>query len=199
MYLKSDCRRDARSTVGSPSPILMKLAPEVRQGPKRNLATPFRPKRPVQPAQGPPKWSFLSFFKICFLVIFLFSQSVEICLLGVFGRFLAPKCPVFQIVELGSPISESSQIDITLRVFAGEILGAYCRGCRQPESDFDETRTRGASGPQTKFGAPFSATAARSAGPGASKVEIFCFFEKWFFGQIFFLSKQTDMFAMGFW
>ena len=60
-----------------------------------------------------------------------------------------------------------------LRVFAGEILGAYYRGCRQPESDFDETHTRGAPGPKTKFGDPFSAHPARSAGPGASKVAIF--------------------------
>ena len=78
----------------------MKLAPEVRQGPKRNLVTPFWPKRPVWLAQGPLKWSFLSFLKISFLVKFLSSQSVEICLLGVFGRFLAPKCPVFRILEL---------------------------------------------------------------------------------------------------
>ena len=70
----------------------------------------------------------------------------------------------------------SYQKGVLLRVFAGEILGAYCRECRQPESDFDETRTRGASGPKTKFGDPFSAQTARSAGPGASKVVIFEFF-----------------------
>ena len=98
--LKSDCRRDPRSTVGSPSPILMKLAPVVRLGLKRSLATPFRPIRPVRPAQGPPKWPFLGFLKNGFLAKFSFSQSVQICLLGVFGRFLAPKCQVFQILEL---------------------------------------------------------------------------------------------------
>ena len=84
-------------------------------------------------------------------------------------------------------------------MFAGEILGAYQRGCRQPESDFDETRTSGAPGPKTKFGDPFSAHLARTAGPGASKTAIFWFFEKWFFGYIFFLSTPTEMFAMGFW
>ena len=35
-------------------------------------------------------------------------------------------------------------------------------------------------------------------GPGASEAEIFGFFEKCFFGHIFFLSKRTDMFAIGF-
>ena len=84
-------------------------------------------------------------------------------------------------------------------MFARKKDGAYYRRCRQPESDFDETRTRGAAGPKMKFGAPFSAHPARSAGPGASKVAIFGFFEKWFFGYISFLSKRTDMFAMGFW
>ena len=38
-HFKSECTRDGRSTVLGPSPILMKLAPEVRLGPKRNLAT----------------------------------------------------------------------------------------------------------------------------------------------------------------
>ena len=86
--------------VGSPSPILMKLAPEVRLGLKRSLATPFRPIRPVRPAQGPPKRPFLGFLKNGFLDIFPCSQSVQICLLWVFGRFLSPKCPVFRILEL---------------------------------------------------------------------------------------------------
>ena len=85
--------------VGSPSPILTKLAPEVRLGPKQNLATPFWPIRPVWPAQGPPKRPFLGFLKNS-LDIFPFSLSVQICFLWVFGRFLAPKCPVFRILEL---------------------------------------------------------------------------------------------------
>ena len=86
--------------VGSPSPILMKLAPVVRLGLKQSLATPIWPIRPVRPAQGPPKWPFLGFLKNGFLAKFSFSQSVQICLLWVFGRFLAPKCPVFRILEL---------------------------------------------------------------------------------------------------
>ena len=86
--------------VGSPSPILMKLAPVVRLGLKRSLATPFWPIRPVRPAQGPPKRPFFSFLKNGFLAIFFFSQPLQKCLLWVFGRFLAPKCPVFQILEL---------------------------------------------------------------------------------------------------
>ena len=92
--------RDGRSTVLGPTPILTKLAPEVRLGPKRNLATPFRPVWPIRPAQGPPKWPFLDFEKSGFLVTFFFSQTLEICLLWVFGRFLAPKCPGFRILGL---------------------------------------------------------------------------------------------------
>ena len=92
--------RDGRSTVRGPIPILMKLAPEVRLDLKQNLANPFRPIRPIRPAQGPPKWPFLDFKKSGFLVIFYFSQTLQICLQWVFGRFLAPKCPVFQILEL---------------------------------------------------------------------------------------------------
>ena len=71
--------------------------------------------------------------------------------------------------------------------------------CPRPDSDFGETRTGGAPGPKTKFGDPLLAHSANSAGPGASKVAIFGFFEKWVFGYIFFLSTPTEMFAMGFW
>ena len=71
--------------------------------------------------------------------------------------------------------------------------------CPRPDSDFDETRTRGASGPKTKFGDPFSAHLARSAGPGASKVAIFLLSKIRFFGHIFRNSNRTDMFAKGFW
>ena len=99
LSLKSDCRRDPQSLC-SPSPILMKLAQVVRLGLKRSLVTPFWPIRPVRPAQGPPKRPFLGFLKNGFLDIFPCSQSVQICLLWVFGRFLSPKCPVFQILEL---------------------------------------------------------------------------------------------------
>ena len=68
--LKSDCTREGRSTVHDPSPILTKIAPGERLGPKRNLATPFRPIRPIWPAQWPPKWPFLDFKKYGFLVKF---------------------------------------------------------------------------------------------------------------------------------
>ena len=71
--------------------------------------------------------------------------------------------------------------------------------CPRPDSDFDETRTRGASGPKTKFGDPLLAGSADSADPGASKVAIFGLRKIRFFGQIFFLSNPRDMFAMGFW
>ena len=98
--------RDGRSTVLGPTPILTKLAPEVRLGPKPNLATPFRPIRPIRPAQGPPKWPFLDFEKSGFLVKSFFSKSLEKCLLWVFGRFLAPKCPVFRILELSAGSGE---------------------------------------------------------------------------------------------
>ena len=71
--------------------------------------------------------------------------------------------------------------------------------CPRPDSDFDETRTRGAPRPKTKFGDPLSAHPARLAGPGASKVAIFGFKKIRFFGHIFCISNRTDMFAMGFW
>ena len=38
--------------------------------------------------------------KISFLAKFFFSQTVGKCLLWVFHRFLAPKCPAFEIFEL---------------------------------------------------------------------------------------------------
>ena len=98
--------RDGRSTVLGPTPILTKLAPEVRLGPKRNLATPFRPIRPVRPAQGPPKSPFLDLKKSGFLVKFSVSQTAQICLQWVFGRFLAPKCPGFRILGLSAGQAE---------------------------------------------------------------------------------------------
>ena len=60
-----------------------------------------------------------------------------------------------------------------LRVFARKSIVVYCRGCRRPESDFDETRTRGAAGPKTKSGGPLLAGSADTAGLGAAKVAIF--------------------------
>merc|ERR1712117_818116 len=97
---RKDVHLEEDGGVGSPSPILMKLAPVVRLGLKRSLATPFWPIRLVRPAQGPPKWPFFGFLKNGFLAIFFFSQPLQKCLLWVFGRFLAPKCPVFRILEL---------------------------------------------------------------------------------------------------
>ena len=86
-----------------------------------------------------------------------------------------------------------------LRVFARKKDGAYYRRCRQPESDFDETRTRGATGLKTKFGDPLSAQSADSAGPGAAKAAIFLLSKNLFFGHIVFISNHSDMFARGFW
>ena len=88
---------------------------------------------------------------------------------------------------------------VVLRVFARKKDGAYYRRCRRPESDFDETRTRGAPGPETKPGGPLSAHPARMAGPGAAKTGIFGMSKNTFFGHILFISNRTDMFAMGFW
>ena len=53
--------------VGSPSPILTKLAPEVRLGPKQSLAAPFWPIQPVWLAQGRSKRPFFGFLKNRFL------------------------------------------------------------------------------------------------------------------------------------
>ena len=77
--------------------------------------------------------------------------------------------------------------------------GVYYMSCPRPDSDFDETRTRGAPGPKTKFGDPLLAHLADPAGSGAPKAAIFGFFEKWFFGHIFFIPNAREMFAMGFW
>ena len=86
-----------------------------------------------------------------------------------------------------------------LRVFAPKSFVVYYRGCRRPESDFVETRSRGAPGPETKSGGPLLAHSARTAGPGAAKTAIFWALEKSFFGHNFFTSNHSDMFAMGFW
>ena len=86
-----------------------------------------------------------------------------------------------------------------LRVFARKKDGAPYRRCRRPGSDFDETWTRGAPGPKTKFGDPRLAHSARAAGPGAAKTAIFLLSKIRFFGHIFFISNRSDMFAMGFW
>ena len=85
---------------------MTKLAPEVRLDPKRSLAALFWPIRPIRPAQGRPKQPFLGFSKNGFLAKFSLSQTAQICLLWVFGRFLAPKCPVFQILGLCAGIGE---------------------------------------------------------------------------------------------
>ena len=79
---------------------MTKLAPEVRLDLKRSMAAPIWPIRPVRPAQGRPKRPFLEFQKIHFSAKFYSSQTAQMCLLWVFGRFLAPKCPVFRILEL---------------------------------------------------------------------------------------------------
>ena len=84
-------------------------------------------------------------------------------------------------------------------MFAPKKDGAYYRRCQRPESDFDETRTRGAPGPKTKPGGPLLANSARAAGPGAAKMAIFGLSKNPFFGQIVFISNRTDMFAMAFW
>ena len=87
---------------------------------------------------------------------------------------------------------------VFLRVFARKKDGAYYRRCRQPGSDFDETRTRGAPGPKMKFGDPRLAHSACVASPGAAKTPIFFLLKIRFFGHIFFISNRSDMFAMGF-
>ena len=84
-------------------------------------------------------------------------------------------------------------------MFAPKSFVVDYRGCRRPGSDFDETRTRGASGPETKSGGPLSAHPAHMAGPGAAKMAVFGFCKKSFFGHNFFISNRSDMFAMGFW
>ena len=92
----------------------------------------------------------------------------------------------------------SVNLGLCLRVFARKKDGAYYRRCRRPESDFDETRTRGAPGPKMKFGDPRLAHSAHAASPGAAKTAIFLLSKIRFFGHIFFISNRSDMFAMGF-
>ena len=70
--------------------------------------------------------------------------------------------------------------------------------CRRPDSDSDKTRSRRSSGPKTKLETPLSTIRAHTWCPGASKVADFGRPKKPFFGQIFFLSNRTQMFAMPF-
>ena len=89
--------------------------------------------------------------------------------------------------------------NLSLRVIACKKHGVYYRGCRRPESDFDETCTSGAAGPKTKSGDPLLAHPARTAGPGAAKTAIFGISKNPFFGQIVLISNCTDVVAMGVW
>ena len=50
--VKNDCTLDGQRSVGGLSPILTKLAPGVRFGPKPNSNPPFRPFRPIEGAYG---------------------------------------------------------------------------------------------------------------------------------------------------
>ena len=70
--------------------------------------------------------------------------------------------------------------------------------CRRPDSDSNETRSRRSSGPKTKLETPLSTIRAHIWCPGASKVADFGRPKKPFFGQIFFLSNRTKMFAVPF-
>ena len=89
-------------------------------------------------------------------------------------------------------------ITVTLIVIARNSLGVYYKSCRRPDSDSDETRSRRSSGPKTKLETPLSTIRAHTWCPGASKVADFGRPKKPFFGQIFFLSNRTQMFAMPF-
>ena len=86
-----------------------------------------------------------------------------------------------------------------LRVIAPKTGGAYYRGCRRPEPDFDETRSRRSFWAKTKFETHlFEIRAHAQSAPGPPKSGIFDPLKKLFFGQIFFLSNRREMFAMGF-
>ena len=86
-----------------------------------------------------------------------------------------------------------------LRVIARKKLTVYYRGCRRPEPDFDETRSRRSFWAKTKFETHlFEIRAHAHSAPGPPKGGIFDPQKKLFFGQIFFLSNRREMFAMGF-
>ena len=86
-----------------------------------------------------------------------------------------------------------------LRVIAPKTGGAYYRGCRRPEPDFDETRSRRSFWAKTKFETHlFEIRAHAYSAQGPPKGGIFDPPKKPFFGQIFFLSNCREMFAMGF-
>ena len=88
---------------------------------------------------------------------------------------------------------------LSLRVIAPKTGGAYYRGCRRPEPDFDETRSRRSFWAKTKFETHlFEIRAHAHSAPGPPKGGIFDPLKKLFFGQIFFLSNRREMFAMGF-
>ena len=57
-----------------------------------------------------------------------------------------------------------------LRVSAPKTDGVYYRGCRRPEPDFDEIRSRRSFWAKTKFETPLSAIQAHRRGLRASKV-----------------------------
>ena len=76
--------------------------------------------------------------------------------------------------------------------------GVYYRGCRRPEPDFDEIRSRRSFWAKTKFETPLSAIQAHRGAYGPQKWANFDLPKNLFFGQIFFVSNRREMFAMSF-
>ena len=67
---------------------------------------------PIHGAQGPPKWPILAGQKNRFSAKFFFSQTVQKCLLCLFHRFLANKCPVFKFFSISQNLADISFVEI---------------------------------------------------------------------------------------
>ena len=83
-------------------------------------------------------------------------------------------------------------------MFAPKNDGVYYRRCRQPGSDFDETRSMRGYGPKTKCWTPVLTVRVSTGCLGGSKGADFDRSKKRVFGQIFFSSNRTERFAMAF-
>ena len=67
---------------------------------------------PIHGAQGPPKWPILAVLKNRFLAKNFFSQTVHKCLLCLFHRFLANKCPVLNFFLISQNLADFFSVKI---------------------------------------------------------------------------------------
>ena len=104
--------------------MLTKLAPDDHLDPKWNLNALLRSFAIIQGAYGAPKSAFFWVQEIRFLAKKIFAVTARKCLLRVFRRFWAPKCPLFQIFELRQGFGEIRPVAILDRNCRNFFLGA---------------------------------------------------------------------------